>query len=159
MNGILNQIKIIFALLTVTTGKLIHSISKDSIGMDVTPLDKVDDVVACAESVTTILSKAGVINKIIPGTWSLEHHFQLSNNWNIVKYPLPGDIVMSATGTSKLHSKAPFRGHVGIVGDNGQIMANDSFSGLWGAYYTLATWRERYVLKGGYPMTFYRYSW
>ena len=148
----------LFYRLTFLFGKLIHSIAKDSIGMDVTPLDKVDDVVACAESVTTILKKAGVMNRIIPGTWTLENYFLNHMKWEEVFNAKPGDVIMSATGTSVYGSKAPFRGHVGIVGDNGIIMANSSATGLWGAYYSLRTWKTRYVITGGYEMRFYRFK-
>ena len=151
------QIKEILLLIFATRRKLINAWSLRSIGMDVTPLDNVDDVVACAESVTTVLRKAGIKIGIIPGTWTLERFLMNSPKWVPVQSPEPGDVVMSATGTSNLGSSAPFRGHTGIVGPNNQILANNSDTGLWGAYYTIKTWEDRYSKRGGYPTTFYRY--
>ena len=47
-------------------------------------------------------------------------------------------------------------GHVGIMGDNGQIMSNNSNNGLWDIHFTLASWKARYVDQGGFPMVYYR---
>jgi hypothetical protein len=45
---------------------------------------------------------------------------------------------------------------VGIMGDNGQIMSNNSATGLWDIHFTLPSWKARYVDHGGFPMVYYR---
>ena len=157
MQSLLLQIKMLLQILALTRQKFIYKIATDSIGLDVTPLDDVDDVVACAETVTTILSRAGAMNRIIAGTWTLENYFMTDKHWIPVAKPRAGDVVISATGTSRKGRNAPFRGHTGIVGMNGTIMSNNSYSGLWQSNYTLTSWKNRYVSKGGYPMQFYRF--
>lgn len=157
MKSLLLQLKLLYQILTLTRQKFIYKIATDSLGMDVTPLDDVDDVLACAETVTTILKKAGAIDRIIAGTWTLERHLMQSKHWIPVLTPMAGDVVISATGTSKKGKNAPFRGHVAIYGMNGVLMSNDSYSGLWQANYTILSWRNRYGKRGGYPVQIYRY--
>src|SRR3954462_12894985 len=59
--------------------------------------------------------------------------------------PPSGDIVISPTGYG--NGSMP-NGHVGIIGDNGQIMSNNSATGLWDIHFTLASWKARYVDQG-----------
>lgn len=154
MNGLLEQLKLILKLLTALRSKLIVSIAKDHLGIDASPLDRAADEYGCAESVTEILNKA-VGFPIITGTWTLNDYLMRHAKWVPTQHPKPGDIIISPTGTSKKGKKAPFVGHVGIMGDNGIIMANDSYTGKWSAHYTLKTWKERYEDKGGYPTYYY----
>lgn len=157
MKTILYQLQQIIKLLTATRHKLIVSVAKDHLGIDASPRDRATDEYGCAESVTEILVKVGVFNRIITGTWTLMEAMQSDPHWWPVIDPQPGDVLVSPTGESKLGRKAPFVGHTAIVGDNRILMSNDSYSGKWMANYTIDTWKERYVKKGGYPMLFFRY--
>lgn len=144
-------------LISALRRKLIYSIALDYLGKDASPYDRVDDVVGCAESVTEILRKA-VGTPVITGTWTLDDYLNRSKHWIPVAKPQAGDVLVSATGKSSRGKKAPFRGHTGIVGERGVILSNDSYTGKWLAGYTIDTWRERYLHKGGYPINYYRYK-
>lgn len=69
--------------------------------------------------------------------------------------PLPGDVLVSATGTSSIKNTPIPNGHTGIVGFYG-IMSNNSSTGLWDEHYTMDTWKARYVTQGGYQMRYFR---
>lgn len=67
----------------------------------------------------------------------------------------PGDIIMSATGTSTIKNPPIPNGHVGVIGSYG-IMSNNSNNGLWQEVYTLASWKQRYEIEGKYPTRIFR---
>ncbi len=69
--------------------------------------------------------------------------------------PLPGDIIIDATGTSTIPNSPITNGHVGVVGFYG-ILSNDSNTGLWSENYTQQTWNERYEVQGGYKNRYFR---
>jgi len=144
-------IKLLLKHITLLRRKHVHDISLSYIGTDATPADKIDDVIACAESLTTILVEAGVMNRIIPGTWTLNEYFKRNKKWVPTTNPKAGDVLVSPTGTGN----GSIRGHTAIVGNNGTLMSNDSYTGKWMAHYTLETWAKRYREKGGMPMNFY----
>lgn len=114
------------------------------IGTDASPSDRVDDVVGCAESVTEILSKV-IRFPVVTGTWTLWDKLRRDQRFRETTIPMPGDIIISPTGTGN----GRIRGHVGIFGKNLVIMANDSDTGKWMAFYTLDSWKDRYEKKGG----------
>lgn len=150
----------LLAQITILRVTLVSLLCKFYLGKDFTPLDIIPDEVACAESVTTLLKQAGMMPYVIAGTWTLEQYLMKNRNWAPVsdlRDLRAGDVVMSATGTSSKGKNAPFRGHVGILGHNGIIYANNSYTGKWQTTYDINTWRQRYVNEGGYPMNFYRY--
>lgn len=135
--------KILYRLLART----IHQEAVKYLGTDASAKDRVDDVVGCAESVTEILSKV-LRFPIITGTWTLWRYLVKDYRFRIVTLPMPGDIIISPTGTGN----GKVRGHVGIFTHNNVIMANDSRTGKWLTTYTLDTWKERYEKKGGMPV-------
>lgn len=120
------------------------------LGVDASPRDIVDDVVGCAESVTTIL-REHVKMPIIPGTASLYAFLGASTLFRRVSMPMPGDIIISPTGMGN----GKIQGHTGIVGHNNLIMSNDSYTGKWMANYTISTWNARYADKGKLPVVYY----
>lgn len=154
MKGLLEQLRQIVARIAVLRRMLLYNTALDYIGVDASPADLVDDVVGCAESVTQILRKVVPTTPIITGTWTLDRHLARSRHWVLVGSPMPGDVVISPTGTGN----GSIRGHVGIVGKNQVIMSNDSYSGKWMANYTIDRWRARYVGQGRMPMQYYRLS-
>jgi len=66
---------------------------------------------------------------------------------------LGGEIVISPTGYG---SGALKNGHTGVYVGGNSIMSNDSSTGLLATNYTIISWRDRYVIKGRFPMEFYR---
>ena len=132
--------------------ELLFQRAKITIGRDASPLDIVNDDLGCAESVTQIISKIVPI-PIITGTWTLNDYF--SKDWRFSRANEnagPGAIIISPTGTGN----GRIRGHVGILGPNKTIMANDSALGIWRQTYTVESWRTRYQKHGGFPVYFYR---
>jgi len=57
-----------------------------------------------------------------------------------------GNIIISVTGTG---SGAISNGHIGICGENEQIISNNSNTGKWSLGFTFKTWVGRYRTKGG----------
>lgn len=152
MKAIYTQLLLILKQITVLRTKLIVQVAKDSLGKDASPLDRVDDIVGCVESVTEILVKVGVWNKVEVGTYTFWKKLAQSNKWVLVSTPKPGDIIISPTGLGN----GSIQGHVGIVGDNGIIFSNDSYTGKWMTHYTINTWEKRYGEKGGFPIYYFR---
>lgn len=127
------------------------------LGTDVTPKDLVPDNVACAETVNAVYAKA--FGKSLGGgasTYLMYNSLLKHPDFTQVLTPLSGDIVISPTGYSRNGGKTVPNGHVGIVGENETIMSNDSPTGLFKANYSIKGWTDRYVIKGGYPMVFFR---
>lgn len=112
--------------------------------------------VGCAETVRNLVMSATAIPIINQGMSSTAKLYKVLKNdrrFFSVEEPLAGDIIISPTigGSGKLTN-----GHTGIVGENGNIMSNDSRNGLLKQNYTLDSWKKRYVDKGGYKMEFFR---
>lgn len=149
----LSRLQKLFALLfpNYKVKLTIYQTSLTYLGSDASPLDRVDDDVACAESVTTILNKYMGM-PIIFGTATLYEYLQKSSKWREVSLPMAGDIIISPTG----YGNGSLIGHVGIVGQNQQIMSNSSATGKWSANFTISTWNARYKAKGGFPVKFYK---
>lgn len=125
------------------------------LGSDASPMDEAIDDLGCADSVSKII--INTFGNIIPGSVStriLNEQLNKSKHFTRVKDFRPGDIIMSPTGSSKGGKIS--NGHVGIVGENEQIMSNSSSTGLWTQNFTIASWVERYRMAGGYPIICYR---
>lgn len=127
-----------------------------SLGTDASPNDVAPDEYGCAETVDTIHRKA--LGTFITGTLTLStavlyKHFLKGGAW-VESAGEPGDIVISPTGWGT--NPAMPNGHVGYVSIDRKIMSNSSATGMFEENYNLDTWRERYVVKGGYPMKFYK---
>lgn len=108
---------------------------------------------ACAESVNAVAMKA--FGKPIGGGASTSA--MLAALYDTTRFvevlgPLPGDIIICATGTSIYG--ANFHGHVGIVAKYG-ILSNNSEDGKFEEDYTLETWKESFTARG-FPTHFFR---
>lgn len=123
-----------------------------ALGKDITPDDLVPDTVACAITVSTLISKIDPTFPKVAGTWTLYDILEHRPDFERVTVPAPGTIVISPTGTGN----GAFPGHVGIVGANGKIMSNDSRTGTFEENYNLMTWEQRYARMGGFPVLYYR---
>jgi len=124
----------------------LYKYAYSKLGVDMAPTQ---DSLGCAESLSYILKGSGLTNLtgIFIGTYQLNEW--LSKNLEKVTEPLPGDIIMSETGSGRI------RGHCGIVGKH-KIMSNNSASFLWDDHWSLAKWKEYYGQYGGLPIRFYR---
>lgn len=137
----------------MTTSEKVYQTAISFIGKDASPDDIAPDELACAESVTDILIKAGCRIPIILSTSDLNFFLHMSSEWGNVTVPTRGNIVISPTGMGGKNGIT--HGHVGILMDNGKIASNDSLTGNLTLKYDLKSWESRYVYLGGYPMTFY----
>jgi hypothetical protein len=124
---------------------------------DASPADKAPDEYACAESVNDIIKAAfgtAFYNGNQLSTYYLRKALRESKSFKQVFIPAPGDVVISPTGYGS-NPEMP-NGHVGIVMQGGDIASNDSRNGLFRINYTIQSWANRYVKKGGFPQEFYR---
>lgn len=125
------------------------------LGVDASPLDVAIDDLGCADSVSAIIKS--IFPQAIKGSVStaeLNNQLKASPFFFKPRDIRPGDIVMSPTGMGKTGKIK--NGHVGIVGENDEIMSNSSATGLWTTNFTFASWIKRYREQGGYPIIIYR---
>lgn len=115
-----------------------------------------DPELGCAISVNEVHSRCfGFQIGGGASTNALQQVLVSSQYFKEVTFPLPGDILVSATGTSSIsHTPIP-NGHVGIVGFYG-ILSNNSNTSLWDEHFTMDSWKQRYVIQGGYKMRYFR---
>jgi hypothetical protein len=134
--------------------KKLHDIALQSIGLDVdvSPSDFAPDELGCAETISNLIRKIVPSFPIILGTWTLYGEFKRNSRFKRITEPETGAIIISPTG----FGNGKFPGHVGIVGENGKIMSNDSKTGKFIQNYTLKTWAERYAIKGGFPIFYFK---
>lgn len=140
--------------LVTTQGQQIFTTAKSLIGTDVSPNDLAPDELGCAETVSTLLNRAGFPMPIILSTSELWRFFSQSDVWVEVMSPLPGDVIISPTGQGGKNGIT--HGHTGIVGEGGRIMSNDSATGKFVSNYSIASWTVRYKIKGGYNTYYFR---
>lgn len=145
------------AISPVTVGNnrlILFATAVKCLGTDASPNDLAPDEVGCAETVNAIHKKAfgfEIGGKL--STYQMYSALQKSKYFIKVDQPLEGDIVISPTGYGNGNLK---NGHVGIKGEYDKIMSNASATGTFEENYTMKSWKERYVDKGGYPMHFFR---
>lgn len=141
-------------LILSTPNELLYWVAVGCIGIDASPSDNAPDELGCAETVNEIHLRA--FDYYIGGDLSTRRMYlalQFSSQFKETTEFTRGDIVISPTGYGNGNLS---NGHVGIVGEAGVIMSNDSDTGKFAPNYTIETWRARYVTKGGFPMKFYR---
>ena len=150
------QIQVLMLQVQVLTKKLeerlaIYRIAHASLGIDISPLDAVNDELGCAESVSWVLKKA-IGFPIITGTWTLNKYLSEDPRFEKVYEPEPGIVIISPTGTGN----GSISGHTGICGENDNIMSSDSSDGIWKLNFTQYSWVSRYGKWGGFPIIYYR---
>ena len=136
-------------------GEGLYFVAKGWLGKDASPSDVAPDEYGCAESVNNIVFTT--FNEEVGGDVSTYRMYKaLKENKKFAKVtkPLRGDIIISPTGYGGTQEVK--NGHVGIMSDNGVIMSNKSQNGLFSVHYTLDSWKERYQVRGKYPIHFYR---
>ncbi len=124
---------------------------------DVTPEDVVDDRYACAEVVAKIIwyIRPDIQWSNKDSTYYMRRDLDPQRSFEKVKVPLPGDLILSASGFRTGPSNIE-NGHVGIYMGEGKIASNTSANGKFEINYTLDSWRRYYVDHGKYLMEFYR---
>ncbi len=135
----------------VTMSEILFKKAERSLGIDVTPLDRVNDELACVTSVTAILNHVVKFPRMSYTPYFVRE-LKRDKRFKGVMDIKVGDIMVNATGTGN----GTIRGHCGIVGENGKIMSNDSYSGIWKYYYTIDSWKARYRVGGGMPTLVFR---
>ena len=126
--------------------KLLES-AKAFLGKEASPKDRVPDDVACVESLGNVIRNAGIKFPDIYGTADAVAYFKLSPDWEATLDLTPGNVIINATGSGN----GTMKGHCGVIGEVNRIYSNDSRSGLFTAFYSIQTWKERYRMKGGMP--------
>lgn len=138
----------------MTNRERLYRCAKESLGVDMSPLDLAPDMLGCAESINGVFIKTfgKPILKNVVSTAALLIQLKKDPRFQEVATPFPGDIVINATGTS---TKGAKNGHVGVWGNN-SVMSNDSFSGKWSANYTHLGWIDYFQVKLGFPTRYFR---
>lgn len=122
------------------------------LGSDASPKDEAPDEVGCADTASYLI--VGALGNVIYHTLSTTDLFnQLNNSKSFIKTDkfLPGCIIISPTAVGKQPGSLT-NGHVGIVGENNEIMSNSSATGLLTQNYTVDSWVARYRTLGKYPI-------
>jgi hypothetical protein len=138
----------------------------NALDSDPSPKDEAPDELACAESWNAVYKRAfgeHLYSGNLLSTYFLRKALRESPLFKQVTIPVPGDTIISPTGFGR--AKNPDgtliipNGHVGIVMFGGDIASNDSraqYRGQWRINYTIESWRDRWVRRGGYPVEIYR---
>lgn len=156
INILIGKLKLLIITQNISTpqGQRIFETAKKCIGTDASPNDLAPDELGCADTVSNILIKAGFPMPVLVSTAKLNDYLKTNPNWVSILNPLPGDVVMSPTGQGGLNGIK--HGHTGIVGAGDVIMSNASSTGTFEPNFTFSSWNNRYKIKGGYPVLFYR---
>lgn len=135
----------------------LYRVSKESIGTDLTPDDKIDDTVACVAQFQAVYKKAfGTYMGSGPALYSTKYLVEeLRKNPDVVAIPwedvVYGDIVCFGTGENKYNNAPNIRGHVFVAGKN-DWMSNNSQTGLWSAHKTRTQIQDYYITFCGFPV-------
>ena len=124
------------------------------LGSDASPNDLAPDELGCADTVSAIILVGfGNIIKYSISTAELFNILNNSSHFKRVKDFKCGDVILSPTGkgNGKLSN-----GHVGIVGEDEEILSNSSATGTFEQNFTITSWVKRYREKGGFPIYFFR---
>ena len=131
--------------------------SKDFLGIDLTPDDKIPDFVACVAQFQALYFKtfgryvgsgAALYN-----TRALRDALQKDKEFTSVKWEdaLPGDVCVFATGESPV----VHNGHVFVVGKR-DWMSNNSYTGKWEAHKTKQQVEDYYIRYARFTPYVYR---
>ena len=122
----------------LSMSELLFKKSEQSLGIDVTPLDRVNDELACVTSLTAILNQVVKFPRMSYTPYFVRE-LKRDKRFKSVLDIKVGDIIINATNSGY----NLIRGHCGIIGKNGKIMSNNSRDGIWKYNYNLDTWRDR----------------
>ena len=135
-----------------TLGEKLHEKALSFLGTDASPDDTAPDELGCADTVSNILRTMIPDFPIIVSTLKLNEYLSKSPHFLKVGVPEVGAVLISPTGSGN----GSLVGHTGICSVSDKIMSNTSATGKFEANYTIKTWTDRYMRKGGFPMHYYR---
>ena len=127
----------------------LYETAKECLGLNLAPTYK---ELGCVEALRNVFKKA--TGEELADTYStrtLYLFLKKDTRFKEVFEPATGDLILSPTG----YGNGSFVGHCGVVGENKIIYSNNSDTLLWDTKYTIDSWRERYMRKGGFPMFYY----
>lgn len=116
-----------------------YEVCYNLIGKHLTMDTSVPSLYGCAEAVSFALKEFGYPIPARGYASTNELYKWLQNNCDEVDTPSVGDIIISVSYTGVPNA----RGHVGVVGKK-SIMSNDSETGLWQPYWSMAGWLKHY---------------
>lgn len=124
----------------------IYETALSCLGKDLTSL--APNEYGCAETVSRILLQSGCDIKVVVSTIELNQIFYNSPVWRRVSTAVPGDVIISPTEGSNV-------GHTGIVGMDGKIISNNSYTGLVDTHLNMQSWYDFYGKRKVMPIFFY----
>jgi len=119
-------------------------------------LNSTYDELGCAFTVNFICKNAlGYVAGGGPSTSAMLTEIVSNQNFKEVtkNEARAGDIILSATGTGNGRIA---HGHVGFLGENGIIYSNNSAKDMLDDHLTASDWKNYFVLKGGFPVRYFR---
>lgn len=121
---------------TVSSSQKLYDLSFSLIGKHLSLDDSVPHEFGCAQALSKVLLLAGypIPKGGISGTIAMNNW--LAKNFTEVSTPQMGDVIISLTN-GNIH------GHCGVNGKDA-IMSNDSLTGNWQPYWSLAGWLNSY---------------
>jgi len=132
-------------LVELTPSEIVYSAAKNALGLHLTLNNNVPQEEWCAEAVSTILRQIGYpippqgipnVNGLI--SWMTKQGFKE------VKAPQTGAIIAA----HHTDVEVPLYAHIGICLIHG-IGSNNSMTGKFDEYYSYASWRAYFEMKGG----------
>lgn len=141
----------------ITAGRILHQAALSFVGKDASPKDQAPDELGCVDSINEVWRAAfGTPLSATLSTARLYAFLRADSRVSQVtlKDAQAGDIIICPTGLGS-NPHMP-HGHVGIVGEEGTVMSNDSATGKWMQNYTVLSWTKYFGVKGGYPIYCFR---
>ncbi len=124
----------------INKSKELYDLSFSLIGKHLTMDNTVPKQYGCAQAVSYLFKELGYKTMLAYGISSTQELEKwLDQTCTEVQTPQVGDIIISVSYTGTPGA----RGHVGVVGKEA-IMSNDSDTGLWEPYWSLAGWLPHY---------------
>jgi putative peptidoglycan binding protein len=145
-----SQTRLKINLLNFTKKEILGETAISLLGIDVSPLDRSIDDLACVESVDCVL-EAALGKKYFNSLSTIDAGKIMKSSPLMFKptnTPSKGTIIVSTT-------KGPKHGHIGIYKDSYKIMSNSSSTGIWSQNYNTDTWKNRYINLLGLTVEMY----
>lgn len=131
-----------------TKGEKLYEFCMQYYNTDPTPKDIVDDEVACAEVMSTLLNKHLGEFPMITYTPKMLEYLKKDTRFKETTEFKTGNVIISPTGSGAGRKI----GHIGIIGKDGKILSNSSSTGLWFDKFDNLSWIDNYSRIGGLNM-------
>lgn len=130
----------------------LYGVALSFLGSDASPKDEAPDEVGCSDTASYVIMAAlGPVIKHTISTADLFNQMNKSKNFVRIKEFLPGCVIISPTVIGKQPGGLT-NGHVGVVGEDNEILSNSSATGLLTQNFTVDSWVKRYREIGKYPI-------